>query len=893
MIRMANRSPADDTPLVDYAQNRIWGNPEENGQYQVKLVRVTQEAGVVQNFSYMNRWRSLPREARTFHIFSAAGLVPGYWNFKNSIIGRNPLDRWVNVGRLMRKRGVKLDIYDAMGFGYSRSHAWVMHTYDGLVLIALEKFKQYPIPQERDMWFRCYTPSIGVDRWEESTNDRNPFVYETMTYANQAEMATFMGTYNYWKTQYGYTGCLHNGAFFKGAPNAIPDLKQGDLVEIWHDPTVLRVETYLYKNLKDFYSDLDKKRKVILHPPKIKGDFTIRYFDDNDYYLTGKNNRGLMLPRNDVTAVRQMTHVDVAIAGDFIQNATTYHKDLAAVDLIQITVLVRKSDWEYQWPQEHQRFRYLYRMSDAQIVQAMTGERATVDEWTANGLESGSVMSFTRRQFQAITKEAANLAMGYNAATRVLSETPMRAEYQAGARGIEIPFTYREKCTVWEYDSNGKLVGYFNQTNARYYSPFHVDCKMVEFTIGHYGREVDVTITNVDTLVSKDYDLRVYVASWNIDLNKVVGEWKDVTGDDKIYVIQNGRVSWKGLDRTNQRGILVTNKKTLAYTFTLEHIDHSLAFALTDIYVGGGHIFPYSFAEVDIWLNGHPLIENVDWVWGNNQYCYINNKEFIVDGAQEITVRAHGFYDNLARPNSDTELGFVDGGVIGRFNRYNLRGDRVTRTVINGALYITDEVPRAERLVPGNQWDELNGRPYCVKHIYCPVKLVEDYKSFPLRKRSRETDQRVSDYLTMWLPKPTTLAEEIHYEKGDQPGPIGRATSVVPNLQDKYRLFSPFMSAITNAILNRLLTVPDYIDGATTITDQQVRDMVKNYTWWLEFDPIIMDYDLRYFAVMPYSNFQVPVVTAREFIFIKKVNSLFLKSVCSIEGHYEVNDNVR
>lgn len=168
---MSERSPADGTPLVEYAQSHIWGNPEENGQYQVKLVRVTPDAGVVQNFGFMNRWRPVPKNDKHYHIFSAAGLVPGYWNFKNSVIGKNPFDRWINASDLCRKRGVQLDFYNAKGAMFSRSHTWIMHTYDGLVLIAFEKFKQYPIPYTQDMWFRCYTPSSPVDKWEHSTDD--------------------------------------------------------------------------------------------------------------------------------------------------------------------------------------------------------------------------------------------------------------------------------------------------------------------------------------------------------------------------------------------------------------------------------------------------------------------------------------------------------------------------------------------------------------------------------------------------------------------------------------------------------------------------------------------------------------------------------------------------
>jgi len=889
---MSERTPEDSTPLVQYAERSLWSNPEENIQYQVELRRITGDAGVVRNYNYMGRWRSLPREARTFHIFSVGGLHPGYWNFKTNLLGRNPLDRWIRINDLCRRRGVQLDLYDGQGYQFSRSHAWIMVTYDNLVLVAFEKLINYPIPSEREMWFRCYTPNAPVSKWEEATDENNPFVYETMIYENPTELGVFMTRYNFLKGKPGYTGVYHNGAFYKGAPNTIPKLAVGDIVEIWHDPSVITVEVYQYKTLLDFYSAMDKKRKLILHPPKVKGDFTVRHFDDNDYYLTARNNRGLYYHRNTPEAIRQLTHVDVAICDELIQNAATFHPDLAVVQNIQITVLVRKTDWVFQWPHEHQRIRYLYRFNDTNILKAMTGERATVPEWAAPELESGSVMAYVRTQWRNVKREAVNLAVGYNAATRVLSENVLRATYLPGARGVEVPITYRAMFTAWEHDANGKLLSYHNHTNQTHYAPKNPTCTMVEFTLGYTGKVLDYQVVNQDTPVDKDYDLRVYVCKWSIDLNELVGVWKDVTGDNTIYTIVNGYVVWKKLDKVNERGILLTNKCSLGYTFELDHLDHSLAFALTEIYDGGGLIFPYSFAEVDVWLNGHPLIEKVDWIW-DNQYIYIVNKEFIVEGAQTITVRAHGFYENMDRPNSDTELGFVDGGVIGRFDRYNLRGDRVTRTVINGALYLTDEVPRAEREVPDDHWNVLNGRPYCVKHIYAPIKWVEDYKNFPLRARSRATDQRVSDYLTMYLPKPSTNAEEIHYELNDPGRPMGSGVPVLPNLQDKYRVYSPFMSVVVNAIINRLITVPNFGEGETTFSNQQIQDLVKPFIWWLKYDPVTLNFDRRYFAIMPYVNYGTLTITAKEMVFLIKVNELYLKSVCAIEGHFNVNDNVR
>ncbi|MDG4870861.1 hypothetical protein P8631_22945, partial [Guyparkeria sp. 1SP6A2] len=79
------------------------------------------------------------------------------------------------------------------------------------------------------------------------------------------------------------------------------------VVEIIHDPTVIRAEFYRYDQLPGYYSEMDKVRKLILHPPKVEGDFSLRYFDDNDYFLLGPKNYGLYFHRNNERSVRQLT----------------------------------------------------------------------------------------------------------------------------------------------------------------------------------------------------------------------------------------------------------------------------------------------------------------------------------------------------------------------------------------------------------------------------------------------------------------------------------------------------------------------------------------------------------------------------------------------------------
>ena len=863
-----------DNPLLEYAIDHLWGNPEENHQYQVQTVRISDYYGDTDNFQYMNKWRTLPKRDTFYYVFSVGGLNPGYWNFCTNVLNRNPFDRWVNFSDVCTRRGVQLDIYNTKGYQYSRAKAWMMTTYDGLTFIALEKLRVYPIARGEEMYFRCYTASVGVAKNEQvSVAGSNPYGYETMTYESPQELQQFTGRYTFYKNQPGFTGVTHNGTYFHGSPSAIPNLAVGDVVEIFHDPTVIRAELYSYKNLKDFYSELDMKRKVILHPPKQANDFTIRYFDDNDYYLLGKTPYGLYFNRNDETALRQLTHADVAMADDRIQMMSDYHPDLKVVADTRILVLVRKTDWEYQWPHEHQRIRYLYRLDDVGIIRAMTGDRATVPEWTAANLEQGPVMSFTRKQLKTLDRVGAKLAVGYNAATRVLSESVIPVSGVPGSRGIEIPFTYRETGTAWEYDKDGLLIGFHSFINSRYFTPRSGNCVMVEFTLGSAGRTLDYLVTNQDTPINPVNSIRVYTSAYSVLFEELVGELTDVTGNTDVYEMVDGVLVWKGLDPVNQRGVVLFNTKALCYTFELDHIDHSLSFAQTEIYEDGGLIFPIAFANSDLFLNGHPLIDNVDWVYDNKRF-YIFNKEFLVEGPQTITFRGHQFHGDQTRPIQDTELGFVDGGVIGRMARHNLREDRVTRTVINGALYLTDQVPTAETQSPNSLVNRLNGKPYMVKHVYCPIKYVEPYDNFPGYVESRAVDQRVSDYLTLYLPKPVEGA-------------------VIPNLQDKYRLFSPFLSVVVNALLNRLLILPPLAEGETGYSEQFIRDQVASYMWWLKYDPVVLGFDRRYFAIMPYANVGQLTVTARELTFIKQVNDSYLDSVCAIEGHFKVNNNVR
>lgn len=855
-------------PVIAYANRHLWGNPENDKQFQVKIWRISPEVGEINNFAYMSKWRQTPKTKKRFHIYTAGGTHPGMWNFAALFKTRNPINKWVSASIMGNRRGVQVDFYDGLGRQYPRTKTWILVTQDGLVLIAFEHLDLYDIKDTTNMFFRCYSTDMEITKSTDASNDiGNPYVYESVTYENALEYSNFATRCATVKARDGFTGIFVNGIYNQSLPSS-STLAAGDVVEFWHDPTVKRVIYYNYTDAADFYSSLDSQRKLILHPPK-DGDFTFNYFDDNDYYLIGPSGKGTYFHRNAESSIRQLTHADVSISTEQIQVQSLAHTDLNDLTTLRIMVLQRETQWTLEFPWESQRIKYLYRLSDANIIKAMTGERSVLTEWEAANLESGPVMTYVRTKYPDITLEKINQALGYNAETLAISRTPMLIDIADGDSTVPIPATYINNCCIWEYDADGYLLGFYGLQNAYQFTPQYPTCAKVEFTYGQPSRDIHYEIVDDDKILSGLPELRVYISPFNIDTQTITGTLTDVTGTD-YYHYDSGRLVWDKLDKANFRGVLVYDNIFLCHQFTLDHIDHSLCFSLDDVYQNVLGNLPICFANIDVWINGKSLMDGIDWIFKDRK-IFINSRQHLVEGGQVITVRCTGQWEDPTKPKSECELGFVGGGVIGLNNRYNLREDRNTRIVINGKLMLLSELKTAELNLANDYTNPLNGYPYMVKHAYTPVRYAKDYDNHYLYSQARDADQRVSSYLTLYAEKNLLTVDQ--------------------NMQDKYAMYSCFMNVVVNAIINGILAVPELNDNGSFI-DQDVKDLCREYEWWLPVDPIIMNYDRRYFDVLPYANIDTVTVKNNEFTFLKQVNHLYLKDLLSIEGYFEVAHNV-
>lgn len=922
-------------PLVDYAIQNMWGNPELDSQHQVKLARVSGNQGFINDFAYTGIRRYLPNTLTFFHVFTLGGLDVGFWNLGSRNQSWYPVDTWVRASTFSTNRGVALDFYTGAGLMFPRDEVYIMPCFDGVTLVAIPKNINYPIPIDKNFYMHCYTTDINTNIINSENLPKYSFGYSGCIFLQHEDWDRVQLNYNAFKAfNMGMVSFYHNGVLKPiDSVQPIP----GDLIEACYDPSIEMILKYAYKKMPDYYSTLDEQRKVILFPGFDENPRLYRYYDDCHFYVYNRRNgNAYYYNRNTEDAVRQLTHQDYGMSALYVEFlADRLIKDdatkLTTIDDIDIMVAYHKTKWLFKLGPTSSRINDLYLLEDRnKILNAMTGANSNISEWTAPELEKSPTNAVLNSIAPKIDTEIVREGLGYHGCSVAMSNSPLYMPYNTpgtpgfddvyptppytSGLGYTIPPTFVESSTAYEYDIDGLLLRLVGVKNQEAYAPQPATA-YVEWVLGRATTWLDYAISQKDVRIKMGYGFRVYKAGWAIDPNweppidivpnemkistngsdpyppnggeirvlefdevplppdpdlpeggHVVGPWVDIT-DTNQYRIENGYIVWN-FDTVNNIGLVVFDSAHLYNEFELTHLDNSLTFAITHMWPIGGVMLPMEPGQIDIWMNRHPLIENVDYIL-DFPNVYIINKMWMVDGPQFFQYRATGLSRNGLVNTS--ELGFVADGVIGYNGRYNLRIDRPTKTIIGGRLYLTPTVDWAEDIHHGNNLVGLNGWPYEVKHIYSANKYVDWYNTYWGYDKAIELDRRISGYLT----------EQATYKK-EYP------TEVVYMEADKYRLYSPFLSKIVNELVLGFLDAPTPSGLEVPYSNQLVDQLTRDYQWMLSFDPIVLGMDLRFFTVHPYNNWDVVTVTPDQLTFISVINDLFLQGKVKIEGHFEV-----
>ena len=854
--------------LINHAVQNAWCNPKQDMQVTYKPQRITDPRGERGVFSHMWNTLPMPTHQDVYHVYQIGQYQP-------FLMGLNPKRNvWRSLASLMRERNLIANLYTSTGLHFGRYNSYVLVTEDQNVLLAVRQQDRVAPLRTTPVFLRLYSNSFFAS--ERSDNFNHEIYCNGMRCVTQAQALEIQREYlEYRARPVGHTWLYVNGEYRQ---NYLPsEFVANDFVEFVYDSTVKAVKEFAIKDLQVFDSQLDGKRKYLLHyPGEQVGGTLIDYRDDIDVYVTGPRtptrSTGIYFHKNNDDALRQVTHRDYSIVVDYV----VYYQQLMQqrgwqnINDLKIQLFIRHSGYNRPLIFEHHRIQELYKLDEADRYAAMLGLESSVDVWRADELENSAYTKIMDARKRLIDIELVKEAYGYNAISKLIGDTPQYVQVRSGRRYVPLPYATHQNSTAFEIDAAGKLIASYIHTAGVEYTPFNANCNLVEMIVGRGGAKLDMTFNRQDVEINPNLSYRFYVApiSHGVLQND---KWVDVTGDESKYAIINGRVHWF-VDLTYNAVCVKSDSHFLNYELTLAPTNGVLRFSVNatarwnNVELSGLlHIPP---GRLDLWLNDECLIEGLDYFvkWPE---IVITNKQYLHDGvAQKIRIRGTGFCkDDLTR-HQPKEIGFVRWGKLSRNNRFDLRDDRVIRLVVGGRTYHRDKVHFTEGDPSVWMNNVANGAPYTMEDMIVPLRKVVGDDTYDLRQKSLEVDEAVSNYLTLKIPE----------DQPENPDPI----------PERYAVFSPFAAAVMYDLLNERLSTEAFRGH---YSDQDVKTFLADYESLLEFDPTRHPVDEKYVAIHPHDRKTVIELDAYQYFLLNRAIKVFLEDKVDITRFVRIKDS--
>ena len=737
--------------LVNHARDNVWCAPRQDVQSIVKPARVTPINGVWNTVRLHGRTHKLPVEGVRFHVYQIGQLHP-------LLMGLFPIQSaWVSMAAVCNKQRMIVDLYVDSGIQLSRFSAWYLVTPDKSLIVAVMEQKEIPANLiHEDLFLRVYTNAwFNLRRNDPSkqfikVEGRRPLTTQ--------EVLDIQHHYEETLLLPGYTYAFVNGFQVSGID--LFTVKVGDYVEYVYDGSIKHVIDFKVSDLRFFTSTLDLKQKYLLHYKGL-GDDTIDYHDDIDFFVmkpqVGGRYQGVYCHRNEADTVRMVTHKDYSLSVPHFLALVDQHPDWEDEQQLVIRMHVRHGGWERSLVFENNRIKELYKLPDADVLDAMHGIHSDVANWKAPVLEAAPYVDIMRSEWKDVTKTKVEGAYGYNAISKLLADTPSFVHLNSNQKVIDVPYGLQSRSTGYEYDVNGLLISWHPHLAGKVYAAREDKANQVEMICGDGSDILDEIYGERLSTLDPRYSYRFYTCPIVNGLPN--NKWTDVT-DSGSYLRVGNTVTWV-TDPTKFYTLIRSDAMFLAYTYKMRATDGLLRFSLNHrAYrngVEGNYVMQIPMGELDLWLNKRSLIENIDY-YVNFPEIIIVNKAYLKDVEtvdQEITVRFTGFSKKDQSRETCLDFGFVKQGLLSRNNRYDIRDDKVLRMVVDGALKDRKDLKFSEENSGVGVVGSRNGAPYLIRDIVVPLRNHTTEDTYVMRERSQVIDKAVSDYLTEKIPEPS------------------------------------------------------------------------------------------------------------------------------------------
>jgi len=835
--------------LVDDAIKKVWCTPYQDYQVRFKPIKVSHENGDRYYTSIMGQRLRLPNDINTFYVYQIGQVHPALFNLFTE------QRRWFAMSKIMRVNHVVVDVFTDGGYQYPRFETYMMLTANRNLLIAVAHQPMIPVSlRDNDMYVRFYSNAyFSSIRSEDNSRSLTSVGKHVKT---NVDIVNLQNAYTSYRALPVGTAYAFVNGVFTTTLNALT-MHIGDLVEFVYDSTVKTIVEFPLVEMETFQSTLDSVEKYLLHKASFVTD-TIEYHDDVDFFLTKTINnikKGVQLNRNRRDAVRMVTHKDYAIPTATVDNQVTQVPFFNGVDELTVRLHVRHSGYHRPLVDEHSRIKELYKMEEFEIMGAFMGIDSTIPEWKAENLENSDYTRLMRQYGTYIDNDMVTDAYGYNAIANIIGKSPLDAYTDTGTLIVTLPVGFIKGATVYEYDALGLLLGFYQHGSGSFYPTRNTNTAFVEAFVGTGARSMgmDIGKSIIGRVAGAGY--RFYTAT-KID-GVVTGHYTDVTGSSD-YTTTPTQFIWN-VNTAIKQTLVRRDDRFLSYSFNLNPADGLLRFNIDSQEVVNGttvtRVVTIPTARLDIWLNGHALIENVDFhvKWPT---VVITNKSYREQAAaQAITVRAYGFPTSDLERETPKEWGWVSHGLLSRNNRFDIRDDKVMRFIAGGAVKRRSSITFQEDTNALVVHHALNGKPYLIWDQIVPIQNFASQDTYSLRDISLELDGRISDYLTL---------------KNPEPVPTG--PSAIPSL---YPLVSPFCAKVLADVLSGVIEASFY---QSVYSSNSLLERLAPYTELLDFDPTQPDtlHDSNNSIVHPHPGYSPIQLTLFQWQFMKKVVEVFL-----------------
>lgn len=836
--------------LRQFVVDNIWCTPDQDYQSIYRPKKITRKNGVFKHVQTLRDQYRLPRDDVQYHVYQIGQVPP-------RLLGWEEGDRlaWVSLSDLINQYPLIIDAYTASGQQFPRFETYLLWTPSKNLLVAVPRLSGHLDLNVEDLYLRFYTNAYyASDRFTGAVTTASHGRHIT----SENERVAFQTQFNTYKDRSdGAVKCIVDGKLIK-VPSVMT-LPLGSWAEFVYDASVKSVVRVPYSELKVFESSVDGVRKYLLHLPKEAGS-TIHYKDDLDIHLWKKTTESLQdgtyYHQNQLSHVRMLTHQDYALPVSVLAQYTT---DLALwqdITSVEIEVWVRHSGYDRPLVHEHHRIQELYKLTDDEIVRAMLGSTSAVVEWRAETLEASAYPAMMRTgRPSSLDPVTMYDGFGYNAAAKILCPNPAGSyEYQSEVVANRPPLCQQE-CLALEY-AQGHLVQVQRITApGSTYRTQGTDVDMVEFYPGPVGPNGQRFYDEAVIRVLNEVTVHLYKCprvGGEPNLEWVRADVNDytVTADDEqtTYTSVLNAQQWSTVFLTDE-GVTFYGQMYPAHRDIVK-LTLGVGVSREGVWGFESAIIPFDYLQII--MNGYSLVEGIDYT--------VNWPEVIIHthqgldtstDLQRVQVLMMGLPKDGRMYMPRKDVGFVVNGRLSDDHRYQVRDDRVSRLIVDGAVVRVEESHFAEdgQLlgVPVN-----NGTPYSVRTPPMALSPMDGRDRYAFIQASRDLDDRIGTWMTERYPQP---------EAG---------TSVFPR---KYVLVSPFLSTILYDMLDGILPTDQLTDAA--VTDVQLYDLLETYLPLLSFDPARQVLD-PHVAVHPHGQNAPVVVTRIQHTVLVRANYLML-----------------